>query len=102
MIGSFVFVVYLRSKSKCSSINVQNVNCDNQEKALLYQCPPSEKFSLIPSSRMQSMDLMTNIQFLINDRLVKDFYHFFFFFYSIVNLVSIEEFSRTKLSRQNS
>ena len=52
-------------------MNVQNVNCDNQETALLYQCPVSEKFSLIPSSRMHSMDLMGNIQYLINDRLVK-------------------------------
>ncbi len=68
---SSLFIFYFRSKLKGSLINVNNLNCDNQEKPLIYPCPTSENLSLIPSSRMPSMDLMSNIQLLINDRLVK-------------------------------
>ncbi|CAF0982087.1 unnamed protein product [Rotaria sordida] len=58
-----------RSKSRSSITNAPNLNCDNQEKPLLYQYSTSENFALNPLSRMHSMDLMSNIQLLINDRL---------------------------------
>ncbi len=70
----YLFILYLRLKPKIPLINVQNSICDNQEKPFLYQCPASENLSLVPSSQTRSMDLMSNIQLLINDRLVKLFF----------------------------
>ncbi|CAM2700574.1 unnamed protein product [Rotaria socialis] len=58
-----------RSKSKCSITNAQNLNCDNQEKSLVCQYSTTDHVSLNSPSHMQSMDLMSNIQLLIDDRL---------------------------------
>lgn len=63
---------------KISSIQLQNSNCDNQEQPLIYPNPTTENLSLMPASRMHSMDLMSNIQLLISDRLVKLLSNLFF------------------------
>ncbi|CAF3501589.1 unnamed protein product [Rotaria sp. Silwood1] len=57
------------SKSRCSIMNAQSLNCDNQERPLLYQYSTSENLSLYPFSNMHSTDLMSHIQLLINERL---------------------------------
>jgi len=70
--------LFFRSKLTFPTTNSQNLYCDNQERSLVYQCPTVDTSFLIPSSRIHSTDLMSNIQLLINGRLVKLFWTFSF------------------------
>ena len=58
------------SEQKSSVDRVTNLNCDSQDKVLLYQSSISNQFPLIASSRGRTNDLMTEIELLVNDKLV--------------------------------
>lgn len=64
---------------------MQSLHCDNPERALLLDQQAT-------SSDMHSMNLMSNIQLLINDRLVR---WILFFRMPLSNRFSIAELSRT-------
>lgn len=83
-----------RSRLKCTVANTQSLNCDNLEKPLLHECSASENICANASSNIQSMDLMTNIQVLINERLVK-YVSFSKYLEIYLCIFYIKEFSRT-------
>ncbi len=64
----------LRSKLKNSIPSLQNVNCDNQNIS-------STNFSLVQSLRTYSNDLISDIQILINDKMVLNYEWKFFSFF---------------------
>ena len=68
---SFLIKFFLRLKSIDLITNAQNVTCDNQEKSLLPGYVTAENYTMHSLSRIHSSDLVSNIQMLIDNKLVK-------------------------------
>ncbi len=62
-VKSRFFSSKFRSKSKTSVTSLHNLNCDNPNSLI-------NNFSLVQSLRTYSNDLMSDIEMLINDKMV--------------------------------
>lgn len=89
----------IRLKSKYTTTRAQNSICDNQEKSLESQCPTTEN-SLVPSLRVHSADLMSNIESLISSQLVSFFIWRISFIYNTFFSLS-KEISGTEIPWPN-
>ncbi|CAF0775118.1 unnamed protein product [Rotaria sordida] len=63
-------VDHTKSISKTSISNLQNFNCDNQDKLLFHQNLSSKNFSLVQSLYTYSNELMNDIESLIRDKML--------------------------------